>query len=374
MTAIETRDRAFMTTALALASRVLGTTAPNPSVGCVVVNNGHIVGRGWTQPGGRPHAETEALNRAGNFTRGATAYVTLEPCCHLGKTPPCTDALIAAGIARVVIASSDPDDRVDGGGIAALEDADIDVATGVLQQQGDAINGGYFKRAISGLPHIALKMATSMDGRIALASGESQWITGDEARGYGHLLRAIHDAVVIGSGTAVADDPDLTCRLPGVDLKSAAQPVRVVLDRRLRISETAKIVRTAKIVPTWVVTSTVVDKDKMSRLQKLGVEILIAADPSAHAFSRASASLLAERGLTRVLIEGGGNIAASFLHDDLIDRIYALRAPMFVGGDGVPVVAALELARLSDSPRFQRMDARQLGQDRLEILNRPTTL
>ena len=361
MTSTQTRDRAFMTTALALASRGLGTTAPNPSVGCVLVNDGHIVGRGWTQPGGRPHAETEAIRRAGDLARGATAYVTLEPCCHQGQTPPCTEALIVAGVTRVIIASADPDDRVDGGGIAALEDADMEVVTGVLEEQANTVNGGYFKRTRSGLPHIALKMATSMDGRIALASGESQWITGEEARRYGHFLRASHDAVLIGSGTAVADDPELTCRLPGMGTESEAQPIRIVLDRRLRISETAKLVSMAKAVPTWVVTSAAAAQDRVKRLQDRGVEVLVAADPSEHAFARAAASLIAERGLTRVLIEGGGNIAASFLHDGLIDRVYALRAPSFIGGDGIPVAAALEIARLPDSPRFNRTDVRRLG-------------
>ena len=373
MTSLGAHDRAFMATALAMASRGLGTTAPNPSVGCILVKDGRIVGRGWTQPGGRPHAETEALNRAGDLARGATAYVTLEPCCHHGETPPCTDALTSAGIARVVIGSADPDDRVDGGGIAALKDANIEVETGVLQGHADAVNGGYFKRARRGLPHIALKMATTMDGRIALASGESQWITGEDARRYGHLLRATYDAVLIGSGTALTDDPELTCRLPGVGASSANQPIRIVLDRRLRISADSKLATTANSVTTWVITSANADADKVSQLEKAGVEILVAADPSGHAFARAAACVLAEQGMTRVLVDGGANIAASFLQDDLVDRIYAFRAPSFIGGEGIPVVAGLNLACLSDSPRFNRTEVRQLGMDLLEILDRPAT-
>ncbi len=373
MTASEARDQAFMTTALALASRGLGTTAPNPSVGCVLVNNGHIVGRGWTQPGGRPHAETEALNRAGEQARGATAYVTLEPCCHQGQTPPCADALIAAGVSRVVIASADPDDRVDGGGIAALEDASIDVVTGVLQDQGNSVNAGYFKRTHHGLPFIALKMATSMDGRIAMASGESQWITSEDARRYGHFLRATHDAIVVGSGTVLSDDPKLTCRLPGLAGDPSAQPVRVAFDRRLRTPLTAKLVTTAATVPTWIVTSTSANAEHVAALKDFGADVLIAADPSDHAFARAATSLLAERGMTRILVEGGSNLTASFLHDDLVDRIYALQAPFFIGGDGISAVAGLEFAQLSDSPRFQRSNTRYLGPDLLEILDRPTS-
>ena len=373
MTASEARDQGFMSTALALASRGLGTTAPNPAVGCVLVKDDHIVGRGWTQPGGRPHAETEALNRAGEQACGATAYVTLEPCCHQGQTPPCTDALIAAGVSRVVIASADPDDRVDGGGIAVLEDAGIEVVSGVLQEQGNSINAGYFKRAHTGMPFIALKMATSMDGRIAMASGESQWITSDDARRYSHYLRASHDAIVVGSGTVLSDDPMLTCRLPGLAEDTSAQPVRVVFDRRLRTPLTAKLVATAVTVPTWIVTSAKADADQIAALKKSGVDVLVAADPSDHAFSRAAASLLAERGMTRILVEGGSNLSASFLHDDLVDRIYALQAPSIIGGDGISAVAGLDIAQLSDSPRFNRADTRHLGPDLLEILDRPTS-
>ncbi len=370
MASTEAQDRGFMTTALALASRGIGTTAPNPSVGCVLVKDGHIVGRGWTQPGGRPHAETEALERAGDQVHGATAYVTLEPCCHQGQTPPCTDALIAAGVARVVIASADPDDRVDGGGIAALEDAGIDVTVGVLEDQGNAINAGYFKRAHSGLPFVALKIATTMDGRIAMPSGESQWITGELARSFGHLLRAKHDAIVVGSGTVVQDDPSLTCRLPGLEDDPAAQPIRVVLDRRLRISEEAQLVKTAAKIPTWVITSANANQAKVDSLSASGVEVLTAADPSDHAFARAAASVLAEQGMTRVLVEGGAQIAGSFLHDDLVDRIYALQAPSFIGGEGTSAIGGLDIDRLSDIPRFQRTDTRQLGPDLLEILDR----
>lgn len=373
MIAFEAPDRGFMATALARAARGLGTTAPNPSVGCVIVNDGVIVGCGHTQPGGRPHAETEALAQAGGQAKGATAYVSLEPCCHQGETPPCTDALIAAGISRVVIANADPDDRVDGGGIAALEEAGIDVVSGVLEAEASQINAGFFKRNLVGLPYIALKTASSLDGRIALANGQSQWITGAQARRYGHLLRASHDAVLVGSGTVLTDDPQLTCRLPGYTSDSP-QPVRVVLDRRLRLSLKAALVTTAPETPTWVITGTQADADKVSALKAAGVKVLIAADPSDHAFARAAASLLAERGLTRILIEGGGQVAASFLHDGLIDRIYALRAPKVIGDDGRPAMAGLNLAQLSDAPMFKRREIREFGADILEILDCESTV
>jgi len=361
-------DLGFMRTALAMAARGLGNSAPNPAVGCVIVNDGVIVGRGWTQPSGRPHAETDALARAGAAARGATAYVTLEPCCHQGQTPPCTDALIEAGVRRVVIATSDPDDRVDGGGIAALEDAGIEVVTGVLEVDAIALNAGFFKRTRADLPFVALKTATSLDGRIALANGASQWITGAASRRYGHLLRSMHDAVVVGSGTVVADDPELTCRLDGYE---GPQPVRIVLDRRLRIDSSAKLIASANRVPTWVITSAASGSNSMlEHLKRSGVYVHTVADLSDHAFARAAASLMAEKGLNRVLIEGGGQVAASFLHDGLIDRIYAMRAPLVIGGDGKPAMGDLGLTNLGDAPAFVRSEQRALGADTLEILER----
>ena len=359
-----------MQNALDLAARGLGTTAPNPSVGCVVVKNGVVIGRGWTQPGGRPHAETEALSVAGEEARGATAYVTLEPCCHHGKTPPCTDALIAAGIVRAVVATSDPDDRIDGGGLAALEDAGIEVVTGVLEDKARLSNVGFFKSKSQGLPFIALKSASSLDGRIALENGESQWITGEVSRRYGHYLRSTHDAIVVGSGTVVSDNPSLTCRLPGYEGKADLQPVRVVLDRRLRIDPGCILAQTAHETPTWVLTRVTADAEKVEALERYGVVVLTAADPSDYAFARAAASVLAERGLTRVLVEGGGQVAASFLHDGLIDRIYAIRASMMIGGDGKASMAGLELSTLSNAPRFHRVETRYFGADILEILER----
>ncbi|MBT4741405.1 MAG: bifunctional diaminohydroxyphosphoribosylaminopyrimidine deaminase/5-amino-6-(5-phosphoribosylamino)uracil reductase RibD [Rhodospirillaceae bacterium] len=362
-----------MTNALALASRGLGTTVPNPSVGCVIVKDGIIRGRGWTQPGGRPHAETEALARAGDDAKDATAYVTLEPCSHQGQTAPCTEALIAAGVSRVVVATSDPDARVNGSGIAALKAAGIEITTGVLESDAIVLNAGFIKRTRQGVPLFALKSASSMDGRIALASGASQWITGEGARRYGHLLRATHDAILVGSGTVQADNPSLICRLPGFTENTAVQPVRVVLDRRLRIDATAEVVKSASGVPTWIVTSESADPEKVKKLQELGVEILMAEGASDLTFASVTASLLGEKGLNRVLIEGGGQVSASFLKAGLVDRIYGFRAPMVIGGDGRPAIGELDIGQLSDAPRFKRVEMRVLGPDTLDILDlKPT--
>ena len=231
-----------MHAALTLARRGLGDVWPNPAVGCVLVNGRRVVGRGWTQFGGRPHAETEALRRAGPVSRGATAYISLEPCDHHGETAPCTEALISSGISRAVIAIEDPDTRVCGRGEARLRAAGIAVDMGVCRAAAAEVNAGFLLRVTEGRPLVTLKVATTLDGRIATGSGDSRWITGDAARIVAHRLRAEHDAVIVGSNTALADDPELTCRLPGMERRS---PVRIVLDGRLRVPSTAKLVRTA---------------------------------------------------------------------------------------------------------------------------------
>ena len=244
-------DRRFMAGALALARRGLGNVWPNPSVGCVLVKDGRVVGRGWTQPGGRPHAETEALGRAGDAARGATAYVTLEPCCHQGQTGPCTDALIAAGVTRAVVAIADPDSRVAGQGLARMREAGIAVETGLLADAAHDLNRGYLSRVETGRPIVTLKLAVSLDGRIAAHTGDSQWITAEDARAAAHGLRASHDAVAVGIGTVLADDPHLTCRLPGMPIRP---PVRIVFDSRLQLPLTSQLVATAAAIPTLIVT------------------------------------------------------------------------------------------------------------------------
>jgi len=357
-----------MAAALRLAARGLGNVWPNPAVGCVIVRDGRVVGRGWTQPGGRPHAETEALGRAGGAARGAIAYVTLEPCAHHGKTPPCADALIAAGIARCVVAQGDSDPRVDGQGIARLKDAGIVVEQGLMAAEARRLNAGFFLRIEAGRPLVTLKTATSLDGRIAMASGESQWITGPAARALTHRLRAEHDAVLVGIGTAVADNPALTCRLPGV----ARRPtVRVILDGALRLPLHSALVQTAAEAPTWLVTRNTHPAEAVAAYQTQGVEIVpVTADAEGRPAPAAVLRALAERGLTRVLIEGGGQVAASFLAAGLIDRVAWFRAAKVIGGDGRPAIRALGLDRLAETPDFARRAVVPVGDDMVEYYER----
>lgn len=358
-------DRRFMKSALVLARRGLGTVAPNPAVGCVVVTpEGQVVGRGWTQPGGRPHAETEALARAGEAARGGTAYVTLEPCSHVGQTPPCCEALIAAGVGRVVVAIEDPDERVSGRGIDRLKNAGIAVSLGVMSTEATELNLGFLLHRQKGRPLVTLKSATTLDGRIAAHTGESRWITGDEARRRAHLMRKSHDAIVVGIGTALVDDPELTCRLAGLEGQS---PVRIVVDSRLQLPLISKLVRTARETPTWVVVSEEVEQDRRKAYSELGVTVVpvsVGADhyPQPEKVFQA----LGDRGLTRVLVEGGSALAAVLLRAGLVDRVSWFRAASLIGGDGVPAIAAYGVDSLSQMRRFQLLSVEAVGDDRLE--------
>lgn len=353
-----------MRAALSLAARHLGQVWPNPAVGCVIVDaNGHVVGRGSTQPGGRPHAETQALAMAGDLARGGTAYVTLEPCSHHGKTPPCAGALIAARIARCVSALEDPDPRVSGRGHAALRDAGIAIEVGLLADQAAALNSGFLKGVEQGLPRVSLKLATSADGRTATRTGDSRWITGEPARAFGHLLRATHDAIAVGSGTVLADDPELTCRIPGLEQRS---PVRVVFDRRGRTPASAKVLRATR--PTWFLTTAGGLKDRV-HLPHEAIEIIENGGPGA--WLRQACEALALQGITRLLVEGGATLATAFLEADLVDRIYWFRAPMLIGGDGAAGVGPLSVERLGQALGFRMGDRRPLGNDVLELYVRP---
>jgi diaminohydroxyphosphoribosylaminopyrimidine deaminase/5-amino-6-(5-phosphoribosylamino)uracil reductase len=351
--------------ALALARRGLGTVWPNPAVGCVIVDRGRVVGRGWTQPGGRPHGETEALRRAAEAARGATAYVSLEPCCHWGRTPPCTDALIATGIRRVVVALEDPDPRVAGEGVRRLRAAGLDVDTGLCEAEAAEINAGFFCRLRNGRPLVTLKLATSLDGRIATGRGESQWITGPPARERAHALRAAHDAIMVGTGTVLADDPQLTCRLPGLAHRS---PVRVVIDRHLRIPLTARLISDARAVPTWVLTLPAADAARRRAFLCAGATV-IDIDPGSDGNGSLAAALaaLGERGITRLLVEGGGHLAAAFARAGLIDRLVWVHAPMLIGGEGIPAIAEIGLKALSEAPSFTRLSTETVGDDVLTV-------
>lgn len=354
-----------MRAALALARRGLGQVWPNPAVGCVLVKDGRVVGRGWTQKGGRPHAETEAIARAGDAARGATAYVTLEPCSHHGETPPCAEALVAAGVARVVVALEDPDDRVAGRGLAVLRAADIAVDVGEGAAEARDVNRGYLKRLSDGLPLVTLKTAITTDGRIATADGESQWITGAAARADAHRLRADHDAIAVASATALADDPVLTCRLPGMTDRS---PVRVLLDAHLRVPLTAKLYATVGEAPLWVFSAVPADDPRVQERQNAGAEhVTVATDNSGHGVNlRETFSRLAERGITRLLAEAGGMLASALLRDGLVDDLVAFRAPMLIGGDGVPMTGPLGVETLDQHLPLQRTAIRAVGNDVVE--------
>ena len=361
-------DLIHMRAALALARRGLGNAWPNPAVGCVLVKDGRVIGRGWTQPGGRPHAETEALRRAGAAARGATAYVTLEPCSHHGRTPPCCEALAGAGIARVVMAMRDPDPRVNGRGLAMLRGAGIAVEEGLLEAEARALNAGFFRRIQAGMPVVTLKLASTLDGRIATATGESRWITGEAARREVHALRARHDAILVGSGTVLADDPDLTCRIPGME---RVPMLRVVADARLRTPPSARLVQSAGVAPVLIMTAHGHPPAAQAPFMEAGADMVTV---PAHAVGGLDLPsllrALGRRGVTRVLAEGGAGLAAALLRQGLVDRLAWFHAPAVMGGDGHPALEGLRLAALSAMPRFRRVALRALGDDMLSEFER----
>ncbi len=347
-----------MALALGLGRRGMGRVWPNPAVGCVIVQGDRIVGRGWTADGGRPHAETQALAQAGPLARGATAYVTLEPCSHHGQTPPCARALIDAGIARVVVATGDPDPRVSGRGIVLLRDAGIAVTEGVAEAEARADHAGFLSRVTRGRPWLTLKLAQSMDGRIATATGESQWITGPDARRAVHALRARHDAVMVGAGTVRADDPSLTVRGMGID----RQPVRVTVSRRMDLPEDGAMVRTARETSVWMCHG----PEKPARVahwEALGVVSVPCPIEAGQVDLTAAMAALAARGLTRVFCEGGGALAASLLGAGLVDEVVVFSAGIAIGAEGTPALAAMGVDALDMAPRFRLHDVCPIGPD-----------
>ncbi len=356
-----------MRAALALARRGLGSTWPNPAVGCVLVREGRVVGRGVTAPGGRPHAEVIALAIAGDQARGATAYVTLEPCSHHGQTPPCADALVSAGVARVVVAFADPDKRVDGAGIAVLRAAGTDVSVGLLSAEAQLLQAGFLSRVGLGRPMVTLKLASTLDGRIATRTGESRWITGPEARRAAHALRGQHDAVLAGVGTVQADDPDLTCRIPGY---RKTPDLRLVVDSRLRTRLTSRVVATAAAVPTWFLHRPDADPDRVLALKQAGARLIEVAGAEHGVDLTTGLQALGAVGLTRVLVEGGAQIAAALLRAGLVDRVAWFHAPAVMGGDGWPAAQAFGTTTLDGMPRFLRVDSRPLGDDMLTEFHR----
>lgn len=348
-----------MRLALSIGRRGQGRCWPNPAVGCVIVAQGRIVGRARTADGGRPHAETQALDQAGADARGATAYVTLEPCAHHGQTPPCTEALIAAGVARVVIAAVDPDPRVAGKGIEMLRGAGIAVSTGCLEQQAAEDLRGFLGRLQTGAPQLTLKLASTLDGRIATATGESQWITGPQARRKVHGLRACHDAVMVGAGTARADDPMLTVRGLGV----ARQPVRIVVSRKLDLPLNSKLAASAAEVPLWLCHGPDADRELVAAWQGIGAALIELPLVGRQIDCAALMQALGARGLTSVFCEGGGTFAASLLAADQVDRMIGFAAGLVLGAEGQPAVGALGVDRLAAAPRFRLTQTKQIGAD-----------
>jgi diaminohydroxyphosphoribosylaminopyrimidine deaminase/5-amino-6-(5-phosphoribosylamino)uracil reductase len=363
-------DQRFMQLALTLGRRGQGRTWPNPAVGAVVVKDGVIVGRGWTQPGGRPHAEPVALQRAGDAARGATLYVTLEPCSHVGKSPPCADAIIAAGISRVVSAIEDPNPEVAGQGHAKLRAAGIAVDIGLGAAEAAHDHAGHFRRVRDKRPHVILKLAVSSDDKIGAAGRKPVAISGEAAKARVHLLRAQCDAILVGIGTVLADDPLLTCRLPGLEARS---PVRVVLDRALRIPGTSRLVHSARETQLWVMTSNLSEAPAAVKLGAAGVQVLRVATTSTPPPGLDLAAVLhalSDKGITRLLVEGGARVASSFVTSGLVDEVWLLRGPDPVGADGVPALEALPLSALTGSPAFKLRASEILQNDTLTIYER----
>jgi len=352
-------DSRFMRLAIDLGRRGLGRVWPNPAVGCVIVQGGAIVGRGWTQPGGRPHAEVRALLQAGAAARGATAYVSLEPCAHTGKTPPCASALIKAGVASVVTALTDPDPRVSGEGHAMLRAAGIEVRDGVESEAAALANAGFLLRIRKGRPMVTLKLALTLDGRIATASGASRWITGPQARRAVHLLRARHDAVIVGAGTARADDPDLRVR----DLGVTHQPVRMVADSRLGVCVSSRLGRTARESPVWMLHGPQAPLSARNDWLRAGAELVSGDQDGLGRLDIAGAlQRLGARGITRLFCEGGGGLAASLMRAGLVDEMVVFSAGHVFGADGTAGLGTMGVTEIGPHP-FRLLASRRCGDD-----------
>jgi diaminohydroxyphosphoribosylaminopyrimidine deaminase/5-amino-6-(5-phosphoribosylamino)uracil reductase len=359
------RDRRFMAAALRLGRRNLGQTHPNPAVGALIVRmeagQPTIVGRGWTARGGRPHAETLALDQAGTAAEGGTAYVTLEPCAHQGETRPCAQALIDAKVARVVSAMEDPDPRVAGKGHGLLAKAGIAVTTGVLADQAARAHAGHVVRVTKGRPHVTLKLAVSADGMIGKREGERMIITGKAAFDAVQAMRSESDVVMIGIGTALVDDPRLTVRLPGLSDRS---PVRIVLDATARLKLNSNLIQTAREIPLIVVVGSGALADRRKALSDAGATVLEVGDDETIDIDAVLARL-AEDGFARVFAEGGAQVASSLMAEDLIDEVVLIRAPVVVGQDGVRALGGYALSAIERSPRFRLIEQASLGDDQM---------
>jgi len=333
-------DRAYMKMALDLARRGLGRVYPNPAVGCILVKDRRIIGRGWTGAGGRPHAETVALENAASDAAGATAYVSLEPCAHHGQTPPCTDAIIKAKLSRVVIATDDPDGRVNGKGIEILKKAGIKVEVGLLREQARSLNSGFFQHITKNKPLVTVKIASSADGKIAAVKGEKNWLTGPLSRMRGHLYRADHDAIMVGIKTATIDDPMLDCRLPGLEDRS---PIRVVIDTHLKLPLECKLCKSSHKIPLWVITCSS-DIERIKAFEKMAIKVFtVKSDLKQQVDLKAALKTLSDEGITRLLSEGGSQLNASLIKASLVDKLIWFKSTDIVGDDGVDALNDMDM-------------------------------
>jgi len=361
------QDMRYMQLALSLGRRGLGNTWPNPAVGAVLVKDGVILGRGWTQPGGRPHAETMALKQAGKAARGATLYVTLEPCSHHGKTPPCADAIIRAGIARVVSALEDPNPEVAGQGHRRLTERGVAVDVGIGAEQARRDHAGHIRRMVERRPQVLLKLAVSADGKAGAAGRQPVALTEEPARERVFLLRAMSDAILVGLGTALADNPALNCRLPGMLDRS---PVRILLDAGLRVPLSTALVATTRETPTWVFGAPSASAMAEQVLRAKGCEVFRVEARDGRLDLAQVLKILAERGITRLMVEGGPTVAASFLQADLVDEAALFRSPKTIGPSGIDALEGMPLGMLTGSPRLALQGMETIGADKVEFFAR----
>jgi diaminohydroxyphosphoribosylaminopyrimidine deaminase/5-amino-6-(5-phosphoribosylamino)uracil reductase len=359
-------DQRYMALALTLGRRGLGNAWPNPAVGAVVVKDGIVVGRGWTQPGGRPHAEVEALRRAGAAARGATLYATLEPCSHHGQTPPCVDAILAAGVTRVVSALEDPNPQIAGQGHTRLRQQGVTVDVGLAAEEARRAHAGHFRRVRDGRPHVTLKLAVSADGKVGLPGRRPAPITGEAARTRVHQMRAMNDAVVTGIGTVLADDPQLNVRLPGMEPRS---PVRVVLDSQLRLPPRSQLAGSATRTLDWVFVDAAAQGEHERELTDAGVEVLRVGGQNGRLDLVSVLRALSGRGITRVMVEAGPILSAAFLTADLVDAAALFRSPNPLG-EGIDALEGLPLSALTLSPKLRLVGAEQIGADTLQSFER----
>ncbi|MES2677717.1 MAG: bifunctional diaminohydroxyphosphoribosylaminopyrimidine deaminase/5-amino-6-(5-phosphoribosylamino)uracil reductase RibD [Pseudomonadota bacterium] len=350
------QDQAFIRLALNLSKKNIGITAGNPSVGCVLVKNQTIISTGVTQKNGIPHAENIAISKAGENSIGATAYITLEPCSHFGKTPPCADLIIKSKISRVVIATIDPDSRVNGQGIKKLQEAGIEVIVGILEDEARQINQGFFTARTLGRPFITLKLATSLDGKIAAKNGDSKWITNEKSRQYAHYLRAKNDAILVGAATIRADNPMLDCRINGLEKYS---PKRIILSSSLNIDPESQIIQSANSIPTYIATNL-----ETKKFEDLGVKIINFKNDDLNDLAKK----LPAMGINNLLIEGGSIVAEQFLKAELIDKFIWIKSPKTIGTDGIDAIANFDINQISQN--FKMTKSRNIDEDLLMEFNK----